>query len=397
MGFFDRILGRKNTDYITADQVYKLFTAYSPVHWTNWSGRIYESELVRAAVDAKARHISKLKVDFNGSAKPTLANKMRHAPNGFQTWSQFLYRTATILEMQNTAFIAPMLDEYNEIGGYVTLLPSLCEIRNYEGTLWVVYRFSEGKTGVIEFDRVGILTKYQYKSEFFGEGNGALTNTMRLLDIQDQGIQAAVKTAGNFRFIARLTNMRKPQDLEEQQKDFNERNLQADASGVLLFPSTVDNIQQVKSDSWTIPAEQQKLIQTNVYNYFGVNEKVIQNRATGDELDSFCNGAVEPFSIQLSDVMTRMTYTQREQAHGAQVLCTANRLQYMAVDKKIKMAQQLGDRGMMTINEIRELFNYKPLPDGDRAIIRGEYYDSTEKFITETGTDAGTEDEEDGN
>lgn len=389
MAFWDRLFGRTDPKYLNAEQVFKVFTAYAPV-WHNWSGKIYESELVRAAVDAKARHFSKLKVDFLGAAKPQLCTRMKYAPNGFQTWGQFLYRAITILEMQNTCFIAPVLDETQEITGYVTLLPSICELHNYEGTIWLLYKFPHGKTGAIEFDRIGILTKYQYKNEFFGESNDALTNTMRLLDIQDQGIQAAVKTAGNFRFVGRLTNMRAPKDLVEQQKSFNENNLQADAGGVLLFPSTVDNIQQVKSDSFTISADQQKLIQTNVSNYFGVNEKVIQNTATGDELDGFFNGAIEPPAIQLSDVMTRMTFTQREQSHGAKVLCTANRLQYMAVDKKIKMAQQLGDRGMMTINEIRDLFNYPPLPNGDRTIIRGEYYDSELKLITEG-------DEENGN
>jgi hypothetical protein len=40
------------------------------------------------------------------------------------------------------------------------------------------------------------------------------------------------------------------------------------------------------------------------------------------------------------------------------------------------MAQQLGDRGILTIDEIRELFNYAPMPDGNgqHAPIRGEYY-----------------------
>jgi hypothetical protein len=41
------------------------------------------------------------------------------------------------------------------------------------------------------------------------------------------------------------------------------------------------------------------------------------------------------------------------------------------------MAQQLGDRGVLTIDEIRELFNYAPLPDGagQYTPIRGEYKD----------------------
>ena len=65
----------------------------------------------------------------------------------------------------------------------------------------------------------------------------------------------------------------------------------------------------------------------------------------------------------------------------------------MSTDKKIQLAQQMGDRGMMTINEIRELFNYAPLPDGDRATIRGEYYfvgDDTDEN-TDGGTDNGNQ------
>ena len=388
MSFLDRLFGREDKTYLNAEQVFKMFTAYMPV-WHNWSGKIYESELVRAAVDAKARHISKLKVDFLGAARPALKTKMAYAPNSFQTWSQFLYRTSTILDMQNTCFIVPILDKYSEIQGYTPLLPSGCEIKDFDGTLWVLYRFRHQEVGAIEFDRIGILTKFQYHDEFFGDSNSALTNTMRLLDIQDQGIKEAVKTAGNFRFIARATNYTDPKDLTELQKNFNESNLSAEASGALFFPNTVDSIQQVRSDSFTIDAEQQKLIQTNVFNYFGANEAVMQNSASGDAMDAFFNGSVEPFAIQLSEVMTKMTYTQKEQAFGAKIMATANRLQYMPVAQKIQLARQMGDRGILTINEIRDLFNYAPMEDGDKATIRGEYYflNDTEEIKNERETE----------
>lgn len=388
MSFLDRLFGRDDKTYLNAEQVFKMFTAYRPV-WHNWSGKIYESELVRAAVDAKARHISKLKVDFLGAARPALKTKMAYAPNNFQTWSQFLYRASTILDMQNTCFIVPILDRFNEIQGYTTILPSSCEIRDYDGVLWVIHQFRRGGVGAIEFDRIGILTRFQYHDEFFGDSNNALTNTMRLLDIQDQGIKEAVKTAGNFRFIARATNYTDPKDLTELQKNFNESNLSADASGALFFPNTVDSIQQVRNDSFTIDAEQQKLIQTNVFNYFGANEAVMQNSASGDAMDAFFNGSVEPFAIQLSEVMTKMTYTQKEQAFGAKIMATANRLQYMPVAQKIQLARQMGDRGILTINEIRDLFNYAPMEDGDKATIRGEYYflNDTEEIKNERETE----------
>ena len=48
----------------------------------------------------------------------------------------------------------------------------------------------------------------------------------------------------------------------------------------------------------------------------------------------------------------------------------------MSVTDKVSMSQQLGDRGALLIDEIRDLFNYPPLPDGagQHAPIRGEYY-----------------------
>ena len=52
-----------------ARSTFETLTAYPPV-FTNWGGAIYESEIVRAAIDARARHISKLKVETIGTANP---------------------------------------------------------------------------------------------------------------------------------------------------------------------------------------------------------------------------------------------------------------------------------------------------------------------------------------
>jgi len=48
----------------------------------------------------------------------------------------------------------------------------------------------------------------------------------------------------------------------------------------------------------------------------------------------------------------------------------------MSTASKISLAKEMGDRGVLMIDEIRALFNYAPLPDGvgQHAPIRGEYY-----------------------
>lgn len=355
---------------------FQTLTAYKPV-FTNWSGAIYESLIVRSAIDAKARHISKLKPQFNGTANPSLQNKMKLAPNEFQTWSQFLYRAATILECTSNLILTPVFDDRMVITGYYTVLPQRCEVIDYKGEPWLRYKFSNGDIGAVEFRKCGIMTKYQYEKDFFGDKPKPLDETMKLIHIQNQGIEEGVKNAATFRFMAQLSNFAKPEDLAKERERFTKENLASDSKsgGFLLFPSTYKDIKQIDVKPWTVDAEQMKAIYTNVANFFGVSEAVMQNKATNEELDSFFNGFIEPWSIQFSETMTRAMFSERERAQGTSFSVNSNRLQYMSVSQKVQMAKELGDRGALLIDEIRELFNYEPLPNGAGQVapIRGEY------------------------
>lgn len=387
MGLFDKLFPPKHS--AVTGQYFQLINGYTPAFKT-WDGQLYESELVRSAIDARSRHISKLSIRIDGAAQPKLKTRLIKRPNSFQTWSQFLYKLNTTLDMKNTAFILPTYDRNGEINGIMNASTDFWELVDVNGTPWVRFFFDHGRHTAEELSRIGIMVKFQYRSDLFGEQNTALAETMKLMNLQAQGITEAVTNSGSYKFMARVNNFARADDLAKERKRFNAENFgNGTGGGIILFPNTYSDIQQVSSKQFTIDADQLKLIQTNVFNYFGVNEKILQNSAMGDELDAFFNGAIEPFSIQLSEVLTNMLFTPTEQGHGSAVYITANRLQYMPVTTKISMAQQLGDRGMLMIDEARELFNYPPLPDGkgQEAPIRGEYYmvgDDREELTNES-------------
>ena len=354
---------------------FKLLTAYEPV-FTNHNGSIYESMLVRSAIEAKARHISKLKIELQGEAQPNLKAKMRHAPNDWQTYPQFLARCSTILDCTNNLFIVPVQDQYLQTIGFFPVLPERVKlIEDNKGKLWLRYTFRNSLSGIVEFDRCAYLNKHQYKSDFFGENNHALDSTMDLISIQDQGIKEAVKNSASYRFMARVSNFTAPEDLAEERQRFTRENLKSEDGngGLLLFPNTYSDIKQLESTPYTADDKQMELIKNNVFDYFGINEDIIQGKATSDQLDAFFNSAIEPFAIALSEALSRAIYTERERSFGNHVYVNSNRLQYMSQTAKVTVAKELGDRGILTINEIRELFNYAPLPNGDVAYIRGEY------------------------
>ena len=379
MGLFDAISGRKRADPQSA--AYTALTAYQPVFRT-WGGQIYESELVRAAIDAHARHAAKLKYSMDGTARPKLYTNTKSAPNPWMTWSQFTERCSNIYQVQNNLFVIPLLDKAGEVSGYFPALPSECEVVDVAGEPWLKFSFVRGQKKSIRLSRVGLVVKHQLKDDFFGEKNTALNSTMELVSMVNQGITEGVRNAATFRFMAQIAGKTHDEDIRKERERFNRYNFQGGGGGgLLLYGGQYANMTQIRQEGYKVDHEQLEMIKQNVLDYFGVSEAVLQNRANGDELDAFFNGSVEPFAIKLSEALTRMVFTQREQNNGNKILFTANRLQYMSVQSKISMAQQLGDRGVLTIDEIRELFNYAPLPDGAGTYtpIRGEYKDVNEE------------------
>lgn len=381
MSLFDRIF-KQNQKMKNAQggSILKLINGYQPVFRT-WRGEIYESELVRAAIDARARHIGKLRIEVLGDANPRLAKLLKLGPNEWQTWYQFLYRTSTILDVKNSVVIVPVKDSWLRTTGFYSVLPDRCALVEYGGEVWIRYKSDNGEVAAERFVECAILTKHQFRNDFFGEDNGALDSTMELIDMNRQGISKAVKNSMSYRFMAQMANFSTDDDLVNERKRFTAENLRSDAEaeGVLIFPNTYSNIQQIKVDPYTPDPKQMEIIENNIFDFFGVNREVLQNMAYGDAWSAFYEGAVEPFGIQFSEALTKAVFTLTERENGAEIVASASRLQYMSNKDKLNVSAQMADRGLLTINEIRDIWNLPHLPDGDRTIMRGEYKSSDEK------------------
>ena len=336
-------------------------------------------ELTRAAIHSFATQCSKLKPELSGSAYKELGKKMQYQANPFMDTTKFLYRLATILSVNNSAFIIPLLAEDGEtITGYFPVVPSMCEVVEYENEPYLRYTFVSGQTAAIEFGRVGILTQFQYKNDFFGEANNALNPTMQLIHTQNQGIIEGVKQSATIRFMARLANVLKPTDIAAERKRFTEENLSMENNGgIMMFDAKYADVKQIDSKPFIIDSNQMNLIKNNVFNYIGTNEKILQNSFNEDEWNAYYEGKVEPFAIQTSLVLTNMTFTPKEIAFGNHWMLTANRLQYAANNTKLRIVTQLFDRGFITHDMGLEIFNMPPLPDG-----KGKDYYIRKEYVT---------------
>lgn len=377
MGVFETIFRKPKAD-LKAEGYFKMLNGYTPA-FSSAPESLYEMELTRAAIHSFASFASKLQPEISGTSRKSLERTLQFKPNPFMDTSKFVYRIATILSVNNTCFIAPVEDNYGTLVGYYPLLPRRCEVVEYNGLPYLRYTFGNGQKAAIEFERVGVLTQFQYTDDFFGESNEALRPTMQLIATQNQGIIQGVKNSASIRFLAKVANMLKPEDISKERKRFTADNLSADnQSGMVIYDAKFADVKPIESKPFTINAAQMAQINENVFNYFGTNAGILQNKYTEDEWNAYYEGKIEPFAIQLSLVMSNMTFSPRELAFGNAIVFTANRLQYASNATKLSISTQLFDRGLLTRNNVMDIWNMAHVEDGDKYYIRKEYTEVSE-------------------
>lgn len=377
MGLIDKIFPKQAVNRVTGG-LFKTMTAYQPVFYS-YSGGVYEAELCRSAIHTFATHVSKLKPEVQGTAARRLNNVLQFKPNPYMDTTKFLYKLATIYETENTAFIVPIFDK-DTIVGFYPIKPSKAEVREVAGKPFLLYEFGSGQKAAMELESVGILNKFFYNSEFFGETNDALYPTLQLINTQNKGIEESVKQSATIRFLAKLSGAFAPETMEAERTRLADANLSASNNmGVMMFDAKYEDIKPITSTPYSVPDEQAKMIRNNVFTYFNTPESIIQNKWSDEEWNAYYEGKIEPFAIQLSLVLTNIIYSQKELAYGNRVICSANRLQYAAPKTKLEIVTQLFDRGMMSRNMGLEVFNMPPVKDGDEFFIRGEYINTTQR------------------
>jgi len=269
-------------------------------------------------------------------------------------------------------------EEFKTISGYYPILPQRTELVSVNNEPWLRYTFSSGEHAAIELSKVGILTQYQYEKDFSGDGNKALMPTLNLLELQKQGMEEGIKQSAMIRFMAKIGTTLRPEDILKERERFSKDNLSNDnSSGVMMFDAKYSDVKQIDSKPFIVDADQMKIIQNNVFNYFGTNEKILQNSFSETEFDAYYEGKLEPFALQLSLVMTNMTFTEKEIAFGNQIFFSANRMQYASNATKLQVSTQLFDRGLLTNNQIMDIWNLPNVEDGDKRYIRREYVETS--------------------
>ena len=377
MGFLNKWFGKKGdkTESLIRDY-FKMINGYTP-SFSSFEGSVYEMDLTRSAIHTIATHTSKLNMEVKGSANTNLGRRLQTKANEIQDTSKYLYRLATILQVTNNALIIPTYNEITQnLNGFYPLLADDGKVVEYENELYLVYTFL-GKRHAKPISEIGIMNQFQFKDELFGGSNHSMKPTLNLLHYQNQGMIEAIKSGASIRFMAQLMNIINDDDMEAERNKFAKQNLANNPTGVMLFDSKYKEVKQVTSNPVLVDDKQMQQIKENVYAHFGVNDKILQNSFNSEEWAAFYEGKIEPFAIQASLVHSNLAFTERELANDNFIMLTANRLQYLSPAEKLSTVTQLFDRGFITHNQGREIYNMAPIDGGDKYYIRKEYSETT--------------------
>ena len=194
-----------------------------------------------------------------------------------------------------------------------------------------------------------------------------------MLKAQEEAQKQSINDSAQIRFIGQLQGQVREEDMFEKRDRFYENNLsENNETSLMLYDNTFTSIEQLKAQNWTIPSDEMERIENNVFDYFGTNRRILQNNYDENAWDAFYEGCIEPFALMLGEALSQSTFTMRERPAN-RIMFSSNRLEYAAASSKRNINKDMCDRGIMTLNEAREILQLPPIDDGDVFILRGEY------------------------
>lgn len=344
-----------------------------------WSGNLYRSDLVRAAIRPKVRAIGKtvakhIRKDANGlkvNPEPYMRILLEE-PNPYMSMQQLLERAITQLELNNNAFL---FIERNEFGYPVALYPlnstSVELLTDDKGMLYYRFMLRNGKQLTFVHTDVIHLSKDYGDNEIFGESNAeALAPLMEIVNTTDQGIVKAIKNSNVIRWLLKFNQTLRPEDIKANTKQFVTDFLSSESEsvGAAAVDAKMD-AQQVDPKDFVPNEKQIDSTTKRIHAYFNTNEKIITSAYSENDWIAYYESVIEPDIVQLTNEFTRKLLTRNERAYGNKIVFESNNLSFASMTTKLQLVQ-LVDRGIMSPNEHREILNYAPAEHGDEFVRR---------------------------
>lgn len=360
MNIFDRLFRKNRPQAQAVIEIENQYTAFS--------GTAYGNAAFRAAVDTIGRHTAKLQAHGADKQLETLLNE---APNAYMSGFDLLYKTAAAYFTHNNAFMLLARDDTGRITAVYPITPQSVEFHpGTDGAIYLECLFSDGRQVTFPYSDVIHLRRHFLTNDLLGDGNAPLFPLLDTAQTLTQGIAASVKNGTSIRGVLKFTSLVNPAQVKAEKELFvSDYFNPANSGGIAATDQRFDFV-PTNIAAYNIPQEQVEIVNRQIYDYLGVNGKIISGSYNENEFSAFYESVVEPFALQLSQEFRLKS--------DVAIVFTAERMEFSSAATKIKLLHEAAPLGLITINEARSLLALPPVPDGDRR-LQSLNYVSAEK------------------
>ena len=383
---FSSIFGKKSDKQKNVTQTqFQLLSGWNTQFSTLPEGT-YNSKIARQVIDRIATHCAKLvpkhiQGSITNNIRGDINFLLSNQPNPLMNTFDFIYRVISLLYTDCNAFIFIAKDNLGNITGFYPVLATTYELlEGVDGTMYLQFYFINGKTYTLPYLELIHLRLFYNRNDIFGMSNKVLQTDLNTAHTVSEGIDKAIKTTSNLKGILQYENsMLKEEDLKKSKNNFVTDFLNMDNEGGIAALDAKAKFQAVDLKPITLDNEQLKQVNYNIFDYFGVSEKIINNSFTEEEWNAFYEGVVEPRAIQMGQAFTNKIFKRKSIKEGHQIIFTANRLQYASLKTKTDLLKVVAPWAMIKVDEGREILDLPPLggEEGNRILQSLNNIDST--------------------
>ena len=381
---FGMIFGTKKQTKITETQLQMLSNYNS--QFTTLSNNTYDSKVARQCIDRIATHCAKLipkhiKDSISNQIKGDINFLLQNEPNPIMSTFDFIYRTISMLYTDSNAFVYIAKDKNGMITGFYPVLALNYDLlQDKTGNIYFQFKFVNGQVYTLPYIELIHLRLFYNQHDIFGTNNKILQTDLETAHTASEGIKNAIKTSNNLKGILKYTNsMLKEKDIKASKDAFVKDFLNLENESGIAAVDGKAEFQEVNLKPITLDKEQLEQVNYNIFDYFGISEKIVRNNFNSVEWNAFFEGVIEPRAIQMSNAFTNKIFSYKARKEGHKIVFTANRLQYASLDSKINLIKVAGAYGLLTKDDGREILDMAPLggEEGKKIIQSLNNIDST--------------------
>lgn len=386
MGLYDylkSVLPKKQT------AMYQAWMANAQPIFTSFGKNIYLSDFVNNAIDRVASEISKIDiksvVEINNTVQvqnDDITRLFRFKPNPLQTTSDFLSNVEWLRRKNANAFIYPQYETLTMPNGrtfrrYTALYPlkpTEVYIGMNAGQVWEIkFRFEDGSSYTLPYaDLIHLKWRRGANTVIGGGDDDGRTNdyeiirTIDALDKTIQGLPKSIEASLQIKGVYHAKTIADAKKLGDMRNDF-ESHISTSKSG-MIATDLGGEFTPVSIKAPEISEAAMKFLKSVIQERYGISAAILSGDYTGEQHSAFYQTAIEDLAIQMEQAMTACIYTPREQDVGHRVKCYYSKVNYMSPADKMNLANLAKETGIMTLNQINEMFGSEPFPGGDRRL-----------------------------